>query len=288
MKKIIILIPVYNDWQSLNKLLVEINHEISEIENVEFHCIVINDASTSKISNIQKPNNLKVLKIINLKKNQGHARCNALGLRFIIKNENCDYVILMDGDGEDRPAELKILVKKMEESKNVSVVAKRIKRSEGILFKFLYELHKFITFIFTGQKIHFGNYSCLAFKDVEKISSKPSLWSSFSGTLKKYISPLEEINSIRGLRYFGPSQMSLFKLGIHSFAIMAVFKNTVYLRTIIILALLLGLQQFVDIYWVIISIFLVLFNFLIFVVSRRENLDELLLSEDNIDKINIL
>ena len=82
--------------------------------------------------------------------------------------------------------------------------------------------------------------------------------------------------------------MSLFKLGIHSFAIMAVFKNTVYFRTIIILALLLGLQQFVDIYWVIISIFLVLFNFLIFVVSRRENLDELLLSEDNIDKINIL
>ena len=71
MKKIIILIPVYNDWQSLNKLLVEINHEISEIENVEFHCIVINDASTSKISNIQKPNNLKVLKIINLKKKPG-------------------------------------------------------------------------------------------------------------------------------------------------------------------------------------------------------------------------
>ena len=43
----------------------------------------------------------------------------------------------------------------------------------------------------------------------------------FSGTVKN-IEPLNEINSIRGLRYYGPSKMSIFKLLIHSFSIIAV------------------------------------------------------------------
>ena len=73
-------------------------------------------------------------------------------------------------------------------------------------------MHKIITYIFTGKKINFGNYSCLTKKDVEQISSKASLWSSYSGTVKKYIKNLNEINSTRGLRYFGPSKMSLFNL----------------------------------------------------------------------------
>ena len=117
------------------------------------------------------------------------------------------------------------------EHKKNSVVAKRIKRSEGFFFKFAYEVHKIITYILTGKKINFGNFSCLTKEDVETLSNKASLWSSFSGTLKKYINPLNEINSIRGSRYFGPSKMSIFKLIIHSFAIIAVFKNTVFIRS---------------------------------------------------------
>ena len=122
----------------------------------------------------------------------------------------------MDGDGEDRPEEIKSLIKKINESPNLSVVAKRVKGSEGLFFQSLYQLHKLITFIFTGKNINFGNYSLLTRNDVEKLYSKASLWSSFSGSVKKNIKFLNEINSIRGLRYFGPSKMSIFKLIIHS------------------------------------------------------------------------
>ena len=45
-----------------------------------------------------------------MKKNQGHARCNAFALRFISQNKSFDNLILMDGDGEDRPIEIKSLV----------------------------------------------------------------------------------------------------------------------------------------------------------------------------------
>ena len=71
----------------------------------------------------------------------------------------------------------------------------------GILFQFLYQLHKVITFIFTGKNINFGNYSILTKSDVEKLHSKASLWSSFSGSVKKNLKTFNEINSIRGLRY---------------------------------------------------------------------------------------
>ena len=107
-------------------------------------------------------------------------------------------------------------------------MAKRIKRSEGFLFQTLYRAHKLITFIFTGKKINFGNYSCLTKYDVKILSDKASLWSSFSGSVKHHLPQLETINSFRGSRYVGPSKMSFLNLIIHSLAIIAVFKKTVF------------------------------------------------------------
>ncbi len=232
MKKIIILIPIYNDWESLNELLSEINQNIKFYNDINFECLIVNDASTIQPQKLNKPDNFVSLELLTMKENRGHGRCNAFGIRHIFKNKKFDYLILMDGDGEDRPEEIKDLVEKVNENPNSSVVAKRVKRSEGLFFQSLYQLHKLITFIFTGQNINFGNYSILTKSDVEKLHSKASLWSSFSGSVKKHIKFYNETNSIRGLRYFGPSQMSLIKLIIHSFSIIAVFKYNVFIRSI--------------------------------------------------------
>ena len=282
MKKIIILMPVFNDWESLSKVLNEINIVIKDIKNFEFKCIVINDCSSVEGINITKPKNLTSLKIINMKENKGHARCNALGLRYINSNEDYDFVIVMDSDGEDRPVEIKLLIKKIIEDPENSVVAKRIKRSEGFLFQFLYQIHKLITFLFTGKKINFGNYSCLTKKDVNILSEKASLWSSFSGSVKKHLTNFNETNSIRGLRYFGPSKMSILNLTIHSFSIIAVFKYTVFLRSSIIILLLSLLGNFLGLYSLLLQIALVVFNLIIFIVSFRENKDQLIISKENI------
>ena len=285
MKKIIILIPVFNDWESLKRLLNEINENVQDIKNVIFECFVVNDASTIAQPELIKPNNIKSIKILNMKKNKGHARCNAFGIRHIYKNEDFDYLILMDGDGEDRPIEIKSLVSKTFEDPNTSVVAKRIKRSEGPFFQSLYQIHKIITLIFTGKKINFGNYSCLNKNDTQLISTKKSLWSSYSGTVKKNLKKLNEVNSIRGMRYHGPSKMSLFKLLIHSFSIIAVFKYQVFFRSIIIL-LILALTDFLNFsVSVSLQILIVIFNIMIFVVSLRENQKELFNSDNDLKDI---
>ena len=285
MKKIIILIPVFNDWESLKKLIEEINENIKSFQNIHFECLIINDASEIKEHKLIKPNHIKSLEILNMKENKGHARCNAFGIRYIFQNKEFDNVILMDGDGEDRPIEIKSLVDAINNKPSVSVVAKRVQRSEGPFFQLLYQIHKLITFIFTGKNVNFGNYSILTKQDVDKLHSKASLWSSFSGTVKKNLKPLNETDSIRGSRYFGPSQMSLFKLLIHSFSIIAVFKYQVFLRSTFILIALSYLNSYLGNISIFLQILIVIFNLMIFVTSRRESKKDLISSHKNLNDI---
>ena len=285
MRKIIILIPVFNDWESVKKLIVEINENISNFQETHFECLIVNDASTIDRPKLTRPNNIKSLEILNMKENRGHARCNAFGIRYVLQKKDFDYLILMDGDGEDRPIEIKSLVEAINNKPTFSVVAKRVKRSEGPFFQSLYQAHKLITLIFTGQNINFGNYSILTKEDIKKLHSKASLWSSFSGTVKKNIKSYSEINSVRGLRYFGPSQMSLFKLLVHSFSIIGVFKYHVFLRSTFIIILLAYLSSSVGSFSIFLIILTVIFNLLIFVISQRESEKDLINSHQNLSEM---
>ena len=277
MKKFKILIPCYNDWQSLFKLLNNIDNNITMFDG-EFNVLIVNDCSTEKIPkpsfNFKK---IKSIDLINIKKNQGHTRCNATGIKYLSEKKDFDYMILMDGDGEDNPSDLPVIIKKVLEKINISVVATRKKRSEGLLFTMFYNLHKIITLIFTGKNMNFGHYSCLTKEDVILLSSKKTLWSNFAGTAKKYISNLYSVPTIRGIRYFGPSKMPLKGLIIHSMSIIASFKYQVLLRSL----LFIFFSSFIYLKINENGIFL-FFNFLIaffcliiFITSKRESSEDL-------------
>ena len=286
MKKIIILIPVYNDWKSCFKLLENIDLQIASWD-CEVNILIVNDASKE-----ERPKNnldfksIKSIKIINMKENKGHARCNAAGLKYISEKESFDYVIPMDGDGEDRPEELNLLFNKSKEHPNEVITADRIKRAEGFFFQFCYLIHKCLTYIFTGHLIKFGNYVCLPKEIVVKMAQNSSTWSSFSGSLTKISKNRIYIHSIRGSRYFGPSQMSFLKLLIHSFSIIAVFKQAVFIRSVFFLLVYFFLIfNFLSIVTFIPIFLILIFIFSIILISKRENLDELNYSLENILKI---
>ncbi len=229
--KIKILVPIYNDWQSALKLLDEIDNNISDLDH-EISVIIVNDASTHDRQKEQNDfNNIQSIKILNMKINQGHARCIATGLKYIYEKEDFDYVIPMDGDGEDRPEEIKEFINQIDNSNNNPIVGERVKRSEKLIFKICYQLHKLITLTFTGKSIKFGNYTCLPKSTVEKMIKEKATWNSFSGSLKKIENNLLPIPSTRGSRYFGPSKMSFFNLIKHSLSIMSVFKKAFLIRS---------------------------------------------------------
>jgi len=285
MKKFVILIPIYNDWESLTKLLNNISEIVRNIKKAQFDCIVVNDCSTIKNPKIKIPSEINSIKIIHMSKNKGHARCNAFGIKYLSESSDYDYLILMDGDGEDRPEEIKLLVDKILLEPNKSVVAKRVKRSEGPIFQMLYKLHKYLTLLTTGKLINFGNYSCLTKPDLKMLSTKASLWSSYSGTFKYNIKNYNEVNSIRGMRYFGPTQMTLFKLVIHSFSIIAVFKYRLFFISLAFLASLHYLGIFIKFNFLFFQILTVLFNILVFIVSFRESEKDL--ENSKLDVANI-
>tara|TARA_B100002051_G_scaffold224568_1_gene219628 strand:- start:45 stop:914 length:870 start_codon:yes stop_codon:yes gene_type:complete len=287
--KIQILIPVYNDFQSLSKLLDDINSTISNSDK-NFSVIIINDASTDKEEiTISDKEKISSIKIINMKTNNGHARGIAAGLKYIFENEVFDYVIPMDGDGEDRPEEILKFIELLKHEPNKPIVGERIKRSEGIIFKISYIIHKLITFIFTGHSIKFGNFTCLPKSTVEKMINEKATWSSFSGSLTKLEKNRSTIPSIRGSRYFGPSKMSFYNLIKHSLSIIAVFKTNVIIRSILFFLIYLFLIYENLSYITIIPLVAVLaLAISVLVISKREDMSEFDNSLSNIDNINTI
>jgi glycosyltransferase involved in cell wall biosynthesis len=289
MKKYTILIPIYNDRESLTKLIEDINSEIEGI-NSEISVVVINDASSQQIiDKYRNTENINSIEIINMKENRGHTRCIASGLIYIYEKKEFDYVIPMDGDGEDRPEEIKNFIKLAEQSNDQSIIGERVKRSESFFFKLCYQFHKFLTLAFTGQSIKFGNFTCLSKLTIEKMLKEKSTWNSFSGSLKKIEKDLLSIPSIRGARYFGPSKMSFFSLLKHSLSIISVFRKTVLIRSALFIVLYILLIK--SNASIITSVPLILLLAMIYSISSlalRENLDHMSKSLDNIHDIDTI
>ena len=284
-----ILIPVYNDWQSVFKLLENINSYLEGLDH-ETSIIIVNDASNHDLSEEDKVlDNIHSVKILNMKINQGHARCIATGLKYICEKEDFDYVIPMDGDGEDRPEEILEFIKNVQATNDRVIVGERIKRSENLLFKICYQIHKLITLTFTGKSIKYGNFTCLPRITVEKMINEKATWNSFSGSLRKIEKDLTSINSTRGNRYFGPSKMSFYNLIKHSLSIISVFKKTFLIRSaIFIIFYILLIKSNASIITSIPLVFLLIAVYSISNLALRENMDEFdraLLNINNIENI---
>ena len=289
MKKFIILMPLYNDWKSVSKLLEQIDIYTNNWE-VEVSILIVNDASTEERLNLKfNFKKIKQVKILNMKENIVHQRCIATGLKYICENEDFDRVIVMDADGEDRPEELNDFFNKAIEKPSMTITGNRFKRSEGRIFRFLYEIHKILTLIFTGKLIKFGNFSCIPKSHVKELVTKSYLWNSYSSSIIKTIKDRTFIKSIRGIRYVQPSKMNFLALIFHSLSIISVFRNEVIMRSIILFASYLFLIfENISLFTLAPIIFFIIFFFSILKISMRANMNGLNKSLNNIGSIDTL
>jgi hypothetical protein len=229
MKTYKILIPIFNDWESLLSLLNNIHtFKINNIAHIKV--LIVDDCSTEILNKKIEFDSFKDIEIIKNLKNIGHGKSIAYGINYISKKNDFDYLIVMDGDGEDRPEEVKELILKSIDLPSLTITANRIKRSESAFFKLSYLLHKILTLVLTGYSIKFGNFMCIPKQDLNLIVSNKNLSVSFSGTIAKFIKNKTFIPSIRGVRYFGPTKMSFLKLIRHSLLIISTFRKEAALR----------------------------------------------------------
>ena len=236
MKTYKILIPVFNDWESLLILLNNI-HALKINNLARIKILIIDDCSSEILNKKIEFDSFEDIEIIKNIKNIGHGKSIANSINYLSKKNDFDYLIVMDGDGEDRPEEVKDLILKSIDLPSITITANRIKRSESKFFKLSYHLHKILTLVLSGYSIKFGNFMCIPKKDLNLITSNKNLFASFSGTVAKFIINKTCIPSIRGVRYCGPTKMSFLKLIRHSLLIISVFRKETAIRLSILFSI---------------------------------------------------
>ncbi len=229
--RIVIVTPVYNDWQSFQFLVNEL-YKVSSLSQWTIEkIIVVNDGSSDLIEDLGFISKIPVT-ILNLNNNMGHQRAITIGLSYVEDNvPEVDSVIVMDCDGEDRPIDVDKLIETLinNDSKKI-IFAKREKRNETFIFKLFYNIYKLIFYALTTQKLDFGNFSCIPGTLLSKVVSIPELWNHFSGGIIKSKIPYVSISTDRGNRYFGESKMNFQNLVLHGLSSISIYLDVVSVR----------------------------------------------------------
>ncbi len=257
----LILIPVYNDWKSLHKLLLKINKKFSN--KFLSRVLIIDDFSTIKMSlNKKKFDKIKKIEILRLNENVGSQKAIAIGLNYLHeKGRDFKYITIMDGDGEDDPITLELMLRAAKKYKNSIIVSCRKDRNENFFIKFSYKIHLILTSLFTGHWMSFGNYSCFFFKNLDSLLSDNSIWHAYSAAVKKNTN-IHRVYAERAKRFFGESQVNFLFLVTHSLRIIGVFYKRVIFYSLIYLILINFLLQ--D-YNIVLNFIVLFFNILILI-----------------------
>ncbi len=231
-KKVYCLTPVYNDWESLKIVLNHIEMIQDKLsKDITLSLVAVNDGSTDElnfeISAFKIP-----IEIVNLKVNIGHQRAIAVGLQYINKEINdCDYILVLDGDGEDKPEDIPLLIEKCLAEQSAKIIfAQRKKRQESLLFKTGYFFYRYLFYFLTGQKISFGNFSIIPKKLLVKVVHQNNIWNHYSGGIIQSKIPFDKVLLDRGKRYKGTSKMNFNNLIIHGLSSIAVYFDYLSIR----------------------------------------------------------
>ena len=253
----IILIPVYNDWKSLNKLLRKINNSCNNKTSI----LIVDDFSSLPISiNKNKLNKISKIEVLKLSENMGSQKAIAFGLNYLHqKKKDFQFVTIMDGDGEDSPEEINRMLSLAKKNKKNIIVSCRKDRNENAFIKFCYKIHLILTAILTGHWMSFGNFSCFFYKNLESVLSDKSIWHAYSASIKK-TSKILRVYATRAKRFYGNSQVRLTFLFGHSIRIIGVFYRRVIIFSLIYSSVIyfLDFHYAILLYVIIISIHLII------------------------------
>ena len=285
--KHVILIPVYNDWKSLNKLLIEIDKCLKDDPSFTTQILVINDLSTEKC-NLSNKNfsSIKKVEIINLNKNLGSQKSIAVGLNYLKKIKDNFFITVMDGDGEDNPYEIKKMLNKAVKYENFVITSNRKKRRESMLVVLLYRIHLIISFIFTFKWISFGNFTTFSSKNLVKLLSNNSSWYAHSSSVLKNCR-IKRLYAKREKRYFDKSKLNLLTLMEHSLRVNAVFFPKIFFNSILYLLLIYFSLSIFNLNYIFIYL-IILFNFLLFYIRKKYYIANLNRINNLIDNIKLL
>lgn len=235
-----ILMPVFNDWQSLSLLIPKLEKELQSA-NLQAGLLLVDDGSTQKLpdrlAEITSPS-VPSIDVVTLRRNLGHQRAIAVGLSYIEANYPNGPVVIMDADGEDCPADVPRLVRECLTHNGEKIVfAARTRRSEGLAFTCFYHLYRLVHWLLTGIPVRVGNFSIVPTGTLRRLVAVSELWNHYAAAVHKARLPMAFIPTERSTRLNGSPQMDLVSLVVHGLSAMAVFGDRIGVRLLIVVSL---------------------------------------------------
>lgn len=234
---IIIMIPVYNDWEALDLLICDLDEKLAETE-LEVALLLLDDGSTNGPDRRrwlkQRYQAIGAIEILELSRNLGHQRAIAIGLAYMWHKRSCEAIVIMDADGEDSPEDVPKLIETFKSQQESRVVfAQRVERSESRVFKIFYGLYKAIYFLLTGAKVQFGNFSVVPYDLLPRLTVVSEIWNHYAAGIMKARIPYIEIPTKRGKRLSGRSRMNFVSLVIHGLGAVSVHSDVIGVRALV-------------------------------------------------------
>ena len=229
-RRLTVVMPVYNDWQSATLLIRDIGLAMAD-SGYEITIVAVDDGSTEVPPMALDPGpGIAAIECLLLAANIGHQRAIAVGLMAVAERPDTDLVAVMDSDGEDRPAELRAMVERAGGVAHKAIVAQRSERSESVFFKTFYALYTRVFRMLTGQRIAFGNFTVLQPAQVRRVIGNAHIWNNFPAALLHSRIAVEYVPTRRGKRYAGQSRMNFIGLVTHGLGAISVHSEAVFVR----------------------------------------------------------
>jgi polyisoprenyl-phosphate glycosyltransferase len=242
--RLAVLIPVYDDWESLNRLLDELAAHL-HAGGLAADVLLVDDGSPSA-PDIVIPtagrDALRSVSVLPLTRNVGHQRAIALGLAWVRDHLPCEAVVVMDADGEDKPEDVGRLVKAFEEEGRSRIVfARRDRRSESWVFQAGYRVYQALSLVSTGKSARVGNFSILPAACLDALVTVSELWNHYAAAVHATRLPWTTLPTHRGRRYAGRSRMNLPAWVAHGMGAMSVLAPIVAARLLLAQSTLLAI-----------------------------------------------
>lgn len=229
------IMPVFNDWSSVDPLLRQLDKELSR-QNLKVEILLIDDGSTIKApSNLDSAGSQQIAKIeiLRLRRNLGHQRAIAIALAHIEAKVACQAVVVMDADGEDKPEDAVRLIEEFQGGDRESVIfAQRTRRSENLLFRASYFIYRRLYKALTGQEIRIGNFSIIPRQLLTRIVVVSEIWNHYSSGILKARIPHQYIPTDRSNRLAGSSRMNYIQLVIHGLSAISIYGDVIGVRAL--------------------------------------------------------
>jgi glycosyltransferase involved in cell wall biosynthesis len=241
---LIILSPVYEDWDAASILLEQIDREL-RAASLTADVIFVDDGSTrSRPERVTLPELAAIgqVSVIPLRRNLGHQRAIAIGLAYIEQHRSCEAVLVMDCDGEDAPSDIPRLVQRMRETDGrVLIFAERTKRLEKASFQLLYQLYRWVHHGLTGIAVRVGNFSIVPIDLLHRLVVVSELWNHYAAAVFASRIPHQSISTTRARRIAGRSRMSFSALVAHGLAAISVHSERLAVRVLVGILVAVGL-----------------------------------------------